>query len=94
MTLRFFFLIVSNAIFFRYNIERFSNRLKRATRLSNFREPLEVGYFPKLDTLVASRNYPGRHAGAVLKVLTLFMIIIIIIICLLKLPICYSPLAL
>ncbi|KAK7790028.1 hypothetical protein R5R35_006635 [Gryllus longicercus] len=48
----------------RYNFERFSNRLGRVQRLLNWREPIEGGYFSKLDSLVASRVWPPRHAGA------------------------------
>jgi hypothetical protein len=43
----------------RYNCERFSNRLARVGRLNNFRVPIAEGYFPKLDSLVASRSWPG-----------------------------------
>ncbi|XP_071448698.1 phenoloxidase 2-like [Hetaerina americana] len=51
----------------RYNFERLCNRLGRVTRLTSLREPIPEGYFPKLDTLVASRVYPPRFSGAVLK---------------------------
>ncbi|GLH01679.1 Phenoloxidase 1 [Gryllus bimaculatus] len=51
----------------RYNLERFSNRLGRVKRFLDFREPMEDGYFPKLSTLLASRNWPPRQAGTRLK---------------------------
>ncbi|XP_055709259.1 phenoloxidase 2 [Phlebotomus papatasi] len=51
----------------RYNFERFSNRLKRVARFNNLREPIAEGYFPKMDSLVASRAWPGRAAGTKLK---------------------------
>ncbi|KAK7790083.1 hypothetical protein R5R35_013004 [Gryllus longicercus] len=51
----------------RYNFERFSNRLGRVQRLLNWRDPIEEGYFPKLDSLVSSRVWPPRHAGAKLS---------------------------
>ncbi|XP_046387013.1 phenoloxidase 2-like [Ischnura elegans] len=51
----------------RYNFERLCNRLGRVKRLLNLREPIEEGYFPKLDTLVASRNYPPRPSGSKLS---------------------------
>ncbi|XP_067205595.1 phenoloxidase 1 [Linepithema humile] len=51
----------------RYNIERLCNRLGRVKRFHNWREPIPEGYFPKLDSLVASRTWPARPAGAVLK---------------------------
>lgn len=36
-------------------------------RFHNWREPIPEGYFPKLDSLVASRTWPARPAGALLK---------------------------
>ena len=51
----------------RYNYERFSNRLSRVKRLNNFREPLLEGYFPKMDSIVASRSYPGRMENTILR---------------------------
>lgn len=47
----------------RYNFERFSNRLARVKRLNNLREPIEEAYFPKMDSLVASRAWPARGAN-------------------------------
>lgn len=35
--------------------------------MNNFRAPIPEGYFPKLDSLVASRAWPARISGAVLK---------------------------
>lgn len=35
--------------------------------MNNFRVPIPEGYFPKLDSLVASRSWPARISGAVLK---------------------------
>lgn len=43
----------------RYNVERLSNHLPRVKKLV-LREPIKEGYYPKLDTLVASRVWPGR----------------------------------
>lgn len=51
----------------RYNFERFSNRLARVRRLNNFRDPIMEGYFPKMDSLVASRSWPARQDNAVLR---------------------------
>lgn len=53
---------------YRYNFERFSNNLSRVKRFINWREPIQEGYFPKLDSLVSSRVWPPRPANAVLKV--------------------------
>ncbi|XP_053962369.1 phenoloxidase 2-like [Anastrepha ludens] len=44
----------------RYNLERFSNNLARVVRFNNLREPIQEGYFPKMDSLVASRAWPPR----------------------------------
>ncbi|KAK9745338.1 Hemocyanin, all-alpha domain [Popillia japonica] len=44
----------------RYNFERFCNSLKRVDRLVDWDAPIKEGYFPKLDSLVASRAYPAR----------------------------------
>ncbi|KAK2587196.1 hypothetical protein KPH14_002940 [Odynerus spinipes] len=51
----------------RYNIERLCNRLGRVQRLINWREPIPEGYFPKLDSLTASRSWPARPSGAILR---------------------------
>lgn len=52
----------------RYNFERFSNDLPRTKRLLNLRDPVPEGYFPKLDSLVSSRVWPGRPPNAKLSV--------------------------
>ncbi|XP_067616919.1 phenoloxidase 2-like [Eurosta solidaginis] len=44
----------------RYNMERFSNNLARVVRFNNFRETIQEGYFPKMDSLVSSRAWPPR----------------------------------
>ncbi|XP_017877241.2 phenoloxidase 1-like [Ceratina calcarata] len=51
----------------RYNCERLCNRLGRVKRFINWREPIPEAYFPKLDSLVASRTWPARPTGAVLR---------------------------
>lgn len=51
----------------RYNFERFCNGLPRVVPFVNLREPLAEGYFPKLDSLVASRSWPGRPAQSLLR---------------------------
>ena len=51
----------------RYNMERFSNNLPRVVRFNNFREPIAEGYFPKMDSLVASRAWPPRFQNTTLK---------------------------
>lgn len=54
------FYYMHQQIIARYNIERLCNNLKRVTKLSNWREPIPEAYFPKLDSLVASRTWPAR----------------------------------
>lgn len=44
----------------RYNLERLSNNLLRVKRFNNFREAISEAYFPKMNSLVASRSYPSR----------------------------------
>ncbi|XP_068086764.1 phenoloxidase 1 isoform X2 [Anabrus simplex] len=51
----------------RYNAERLSNKLLRVEPFNNFFEPIKEAYFPKLDTLVASRNWPSRMANSKLQ---------------------------
>nr|CAC04149.1 phenoloxidase II [Pimpla hypochondriaca] len=51
----------------RYNAERLSNELSLVKKFNNFREPIIEAYFPKLDTQVASRSWPSRPEGMVLK---------------------------
>lgn len=52
---------------YRYNIERFSNYLPRVGKF-HFYQPIPEGYFPKLDSIIASRVYPARQANTVLLV--------------------------
>ncbi|KAF4519140.1 hypothetical protein B566_EDAN007413 [Ephemera danica] len=40
----------------RYDFERMCNGMARTKRLTNLNEPIEEGYFPKLDSRVASRD--------------------------------------
>lgn len=41
--------------------------MKRVERFFNFEEPIKEAYFPKLDSLVASRSWPARVANQKLK---------------------------
>ncbi|XP_077289769.1 prophenoloxidase 2 [Arctopsyche grandis] len=47
----------------RYNFERFSNNLGKVKRFNDLRQPIAEGYFPKMDSLVASRAWPPRFAN-------------------------------
>ncbi|KAH8401002.1 hypothetical protein KR009_002361, partial [Drosophila setifemur] len=51
----------------RYNAERFSNNLARVQPFNNLREPIAEGYFPKMDSLVASRAWPPRFESTKLS---------------------------
>lgn len=51
----------------RYNFERLCNGLPRASPYSDFREPIEEAYFPKLDSLAKTSQFCSRPANAVLK---------------------------
>ncbi|KAI8045631.1 phenoloxidase 3-like [Drosophila gunungcola] len=44
----------------RYNAERFSNHLGRVKPFNNLTDTIAEGYFPKMDSLVASRAFPPR----------------------------------
>ncbi|XP_053962924.1 phenoloxidase 2-like isoform X1 [Anastrepha ludens] len=54
------FYYMHEQILARYNLERFSNNLARVLRFNNLRDPIEEAYFPKMDSLVASRSWPPR----------------------------------
>ncbi|XP_053962923.1 phenoloxidase 2-like [Anastrepha ludens] len=54
------FYYMHQQILARYNLERFSNNLARVLRFNNLRDPIEEAYFPKMDSLVASRSWPPR----------------------------------
>lgn len=49
-------------------MERLCNRLGRVRRFLDIREPIEEGYYPKLDNFVASRVWPSRHQNTRLSV--------------------------
>uniref|UniRef100_A0A1A9WK12 tyrosinase n=1 Tax=Glossina brevipalpis TaxID=37001 RepID=A0A1A9WK12_9MUSC len=51
----------------RYNLERFSNNLPRVVRYNDFRKPIAEGYFPKMDSLVASRSWAPRFDNTRLR---------------------------
>lgn len=51
----------------RYNCERFSNSLGRVARFNDLRQPIKEAYFPKMDSLVASRAWPARAANTKLS---------------------------
>lgn len=57
------FYYMHQQIIARYNFERLCNDLKRVRRFNDLRSPIEEAYFPKLDSLVASRAWPARVAN-------------------------------
>eukprot|EP00099_Drosophila_melanogaster_P015862 NP_524760.1 prophenoloxidase 3 [Drosophila melanogaster] len=54
------FYYMHQQIIARYNAERLSNHMARVQPFNNLDEPIAEGYFPKMDSLVASRAYPPR----------------------------------
>ncbi|XP_065201957.1 phenoloxidase 1-like [Planococcus citri] len=61
------FYYMHQQILARYNIERFCNDLVRVGRFNSYRDPIPEGYFPKLDSIVASRVWPPRQANVALR---------------------------
>nr|BAM76811.1 prophenoloxidase 1 [Mythimna separata] len=61
------FYYMHQQIIARYNMERLCNGLNRVARYMNFREPIAEGYFPKLDSQVASRAWPPRFADTTIR---------------------------
>lgn len=61
------FYYMHQQIMARYNFERLCNQMRRVTRLNDLRVPIEEAYFPKMNSLVASRSYPARVANQTLK---------------------------
>lgn len=51
----------------RYNCERLANKLKRVAKLSEWNEPIQEAYFPKLDRTISRRAYAARVANAKLQ---------------------------
>lgn len=51
----------------RYNVERFCNGLGRTRILSNLREAIPEGYFPKILSSLNNRTYPARITGQTLR---------------------------
>ncbi|CAG9791144.1 unnamed protein product [Diatraea saccharalis] len=61
------FYYMHQQIIARYNMERLCNNLGIVTRYKDFRAPIAEGYFPKLDSNVASRSWPPRFAGSTIR---------------------------
>ncbi|KAM8714393.1 hypothetical protein ACLKA7_014513 [Drosophila subpalustris] len=61
------FYYMHHQILARYNVERFCNNLKRLIPLSNLRDPVVEGYFPKILSSVNNRTYPARISNQLLR---------------------------
>ncbi|CAB3245542.1 unnamed protein product [Arctia plantaginis] len=61
------FYYMHQQIICRFNAERYCNGLSRVRRYNDFRQPIEEGYFPKLDSQVASRAWPPRFSGTTIR---------------------------
>ncbi|KAI5638758.1 hemocyanin, ig-like domain-containing protein [Phthorimaea operculella] len=61
------FYYMHQQIIARYNVDRMCNDLGRVTRYNDFRSPIAEGYFPKLDSQVASRAWPPRFANTTIR---------------------------
>ncbi|KAJ8971928.1 hypothetical protein NQ314_000471 [Rhamnusium bicolor] len=57
------FYYMHEQIMARYNFERLANKLKRVERFIDWKSEITEAYFPKLDSLVASRSWPARVAN-------------------------------
>lgn len=55
-------------------MERLSNDMNRVVRLTNWRTPIEEGYFPKLDNILANRVWPPRHVNSLLSVCNIIIV--------------------
>ncbi|XP_063705143.1 phenoloxidase 2-like [Culicoides brevitarsis] len=61
------FFYAHQQIIARYNTERLGNRLQRVQRYNDFRKPMLEGYFPKMDSSVATRAWPARSDNTFLS---------------------------
>ena len=50
-------------------MERLSNGMNRVVRLTHWNDPIEEGYFPKLDNILANRVWPSRPPNSRLNVI-------------------------
>lgn len=61
------FYYMHSQVIARYNVERFANRLGRVRPLTNLREAIPEGYFPKIVRSSNNRAYPPRARGTTLS---------------------------
>ncbi|RZF45152.1 hypothetical protein LSTR_LSTR016475 [Laodelphax striatellus] len=61
------FYFMHQQIIARYNFERLCNRLARVKKLIDLRAPIPEAYFPKLDSITASRAWAARSPNTLLQ---------------------------
>jgi len=61
------FYYMHQQIIARYNAERLCNGLGFVRGYNDFKAPIEEGYFPKLDSLTASRTWPPRFSNSIIQ---------------------------
>lgn len=61
------FYYMHQQIIARYNVDRMCNKLNRVARFVEWKKPIKEAYFPKLDSLVASRAWPSRVENTTIK---------------------------
>ncbi|KAH8363104.1 hypothetical protein KR084_005364 [Drosophila pseudotakahashii] len=61
------FYYMHQQIIARYNAERLSNHMARVQPIMDLDDPIAEGYFPKMDSSVASRSYPPRFDDTLLR---------------------------
>lgn len=61
------FFYMHQQIIARYNMERLCHGFQRVERWIDWKNPIPLAYFPKLDSLVASRAYPARVANQTIQ---------------------------
>ncbi|XP_050307530.1 phenoloxidase 1-like [Anthonomus grandis grandis] len=61
------FYYMHQQIMARYNFERLCNKMKRVERFLDWNKEIPEAYFPKLDSLVASRSWPARVSNQKLQ---------------------------
>nr|AII22868.1 prophenoloxidase [Antheraea pernyi] len=61
------FYYMHQQIICRHTAERFCNGLGRVKRFQDFKAPIDEGYFPKMNSFVASRTWPPRFANTVIR---------------------------
>uniref|UniRef100_A0A8W7PYR4 Tyrosinase copper-binding domain-containing protein n=1 Tax=Anopheles coluzzii TaxID=1518534 RepID=A0A8W7PYR4_ANOCL len=61
------FFYMHSQLIARYNADRFCAKLKKVRNLTNYREPIVEGYYPKMIRSSNNRSYPARAANTTLQ---------------------------